>query len=228
MQLRHPRVAQPGFAWKSIGDTSCSGWQDRCDRIFLGGWDVSCRSLPSKIWLSWFLRSRVLSLLGFIAKRCRCQWYSSGCPQYSSGGSMKKATSEKRKGPRIGDGEVRVYKVRVYPAECGEQLGRGPSNNGSSKSLVPKSFSGERTLWDKSLPVTLTLWDTPVLCTPPLPLSQKEFQNFLRQRFRDVPGLLPDLHLETPSCTEGCSQAWGDLRFAVASIGFGTIIVYMQ
>ena len=28
------------------------------------------------------------------------------------------------------------------------------------------------TLWDLSLPVTLTLWDTPVLCTPPLPLSQ--------------------------------------------------------
>ena len=60
--------------------------------------------------------------------------------------------------------------VRVYPTECGEQLGRDPSKNGSSKSLVLKSLSGEGTLWDSSLPVALTLWDTPVLCTPPLPL----------------------------------------------------------
>ena len=32
----------------------------------------------------------------------------------------------------------------------------------------------ERTFWDSSLPVSLTLWDTPVLFTPPLPLSQQE------------------------------------------------------
>ena len=65
-------------------------------------------------------------------------------------------------------------KVRVHPAECGEQLGRNPSKNGSSKSLVLKSFSGEGTLWDSSLPVALTLWDTLPLCTLPLPLSQKK------------------------------------------------------
>ena len=47
------------------------------------------------------------------------------------------------------------------------------SQKGSSKSLVLKSFSGERTLWDSSLLVTLTLWDTPVLFYAPLPLSQK-------------------------------------------------------
>ena len=31
-------------------------------------------------------------------------------------------------------------KVRLYPTECGEQLGRDPSKHGSSKSLVLKSF----------------------------------------------------------------------------------------
>ena len=60
----------------------------------------------------------------------------------------------------------------MYPAECGEQLGRDPSKFGSSNSLVLKSFSREGTLWDSSLLVTLTLWDTPVLFTPPLPLPQ--------------------------------------------------------
>ena len=38
-----------------------------------------------------------------------------------------------------------------------------------------KSFSGEGTLWDSSLSVPLMLWDTPVVCTPPLPLSQLGF-----------------------------------------------------
>ena len=79
----------------------------------------------------------------------------------------------------LATGKYGCRKVRVYPAECGEQLGRDPSKKGSSKSLVLKSFSGEGTLWDSSLPVTLTPWDTPVLCTPPLPLSQ-----LLRQRSR--------------------------------------------
>ena len=60
----------------------------------------------------------------------------------------------------------------MYPAECGEQLGRALSKLGSSKFLVLKSFSGEGTLWDSSLPVSLTLWDTPALFTPPLPLPQ--------------------------------------------------------
>ena len=60
----------------------------------------------------------------------------------------------------------------MYPAECGEQLGRDPSKIGSAKSLVLKRFSGEGTLWDSSLPISLTLWDTPALfyaptCPPP-------------------------------------------------------------
>ena len=59
----------------------------------------------------------------------------------------------------------------MYPAEWGEQLGRDPSKNGRSKSLVLKSFFGEGTLWDWSLPVALALWNTPALCTPPLPLA---------------------------------------------------------
>ena len=60
--------------------------------------------------------------------------------------------------------------VRVYPAECGEQLGRHLSKYGSSRSLVLKSLGGgEGTPWDSSLFVALTLWDTPVLSTPPLP-----------------------------------------------------------
>ena len=54
--------------------------------------------------------------------------------------------------------------VQVYPAECGQQLAKDPSKNGSSKSLVSKIFL-----------VSLTLWDTPVLSTPPLPLSQFVF-----------------------------------------------------
>ena len=49
-------------------------------------------------------------------------------------------------------GKYGCTEVRVYPAECGEQLGTDPSKIGSSKSLVLKSFSGEGTLWDSSLP----------------------------------------------------------------------------
>ena len=69
----------------------------------------------------------------------------------------------------------------MYPAECGEQLGRGPSKIGSSKSLVLRTFSGDGTLLDSSLPVSLTLWDTPALFTPPLPLPQN-FGNDLQKK----------------------------------------------
>ena len=69
-------------------------------------------------------------------------------------------------------GKYGCRKVRVYPAECDEQIGKDPSKNGSSEYLVSKSFS-EGILWDSSLPIALTLWDTPVLCTPPLPLSHQ-------------------------------------------------------
>ena len=47
-------------------------------------------------------------------------------------------------------GKYGCAKVRVYPVECGEQLGRDPSKIGSSKSLVLKSSSGEGTHWDSS------------------------------------------------------------------------------
>ena len=57
----------------------------------------------------------------------------------------------------LATGKYRCTEVRVYRAECSEQLGRVPSKIGSSKSLVLKSFSGEGTLWDSSLPVSLTL-----------------------------------------------------------------------
>ena len=60
--------------------------------------------------------------------------------------------------------------VWVYPAECGEQLRRDPSNIGSSKSLFLKGFSGEGTLWDSPRPVSLALWDAPALFAAPLPL----------------------------------------------------------
>ena len=60
--------------------------------------------------------------------------------------------------------KYRCTEVRVYHAECGEQLGRDPSKLGSSKSLVLMSFAGEGLL------VSLIFWDTPVLFTPPLPL----------------------------------------------------------
>ena len=84
----------------------------------------------------------------------------------------------------------------MYPAECGEQLGRDPSKIGSSKSLVLKSFSGEGTHWDSSLLVSLTLWDTPVLFTPPLPLPKGQqggspkpgvFPFFVRESKEDHP-----------------------------------------
>ena len=60
----------------------------------------------------------------------------------------------------------------MYPAECGEQLGRDPSKFGSSESLILRSLGGDGTHWDSSLLVSLTLWDTPVLFTPPLALPQ--------------------------------------------------------
>ena len=72
--------------------------------------------------------------------------------------------------PNLATGKYGCTEVRVYPTECGEQLGRDPSKIGSSKFLVLKSFSGEGTRWNSSLLVSLTLWDTPVLFTPPLPL----------------------------------------------------------
>ena len=65
-----------------------------------------------------------------------------------------------------------------FPKICTNFPKRFLKRNGSSKSLVLKSSSGKRTLWDSSLPVTLTLWDTPVLCTPPLPLSQILLRDF--------------------------------------------------
>ena len=66
-------------------------------------------------------------------------------------------------------GKYGCRQVQVYPAECGEQLGRDPpqNENSNSKSLILKSFLGR----DLSLLVALTLRDTPVLYTPPLPVS---------------------------------------------------------
>ena len=73
----------------------------------------------------------------------------------------------------LATGKYRCGKVRVYPAECGEQLGKEiPKKKGAPNPLFLKSFSEERTLWDSSLPVILTLWDTSVLRAPALLLSQ--------------------------------------------------------
>ena len=96
---------------------------------------------------------------------------------------LPKLPSPKTKGPSrakktrrvnfcLVTGKYGCTEVRVYPAECGEQLGTDPSKIGSSQSLVLKSFSGEGTLWDSSLPISLTLWDTRALFAPPLPLPQ--------------------------------------------------------
>ena len=41
----------------------------------------------------------------------------------------------------LATGKYRCTEVQVYPAECGEQLGRDPSEIGSSKSLVKGLFS---------------------------------------------------------------------------------------
>ena len=73
---------------------------------------------------------------------------------------------------KLATGKYGCTEVRVYPAECGEQIGRDPQKFGSSKSLVLKRFWVERTFWGSSLLVSLTLWDTPVLFAPPLPLPQ--------------------------------------------------------
>ena len=82
--------------------------------------------------------------------------------------------------PRLATGKHGCTEARVYPAECGEQLGRDPSEIGSSKSLVLKRFWGEGTLWDSSLPVSITLWDTPALLRPPF--SSPNQRHFPSQR----------------------------------------------
>ena len=47
----------------------------------------------------------------------------------------------------LATGKYGCREVRVYPTECGEQLGRDPSKNGSSKPLVSKGvFWGGNTL----------------------------------------------------------------------------------
>ena len=72
----------------------------------------------------------------------------------------------------LATGKYGCRKVRVYPTECGEQLGRDPKKIWELQISYFEEFSGvERTFWDLSLLVSLTLWDTPVLFTPPLPLS---------------------------------------------------------
>ena len=87
----------------------------------------------------------------------------------------------------LATGKYGCRKVRVYPAECGEQLGRDPSKNGSSKSLVLKSSSGEGTLGfvpsshPHSLGYACTLY-------APLPLSQTWLKNSHRASTR-APGL---------------------------------------
>ena len=98
--------------------------------------------------------------------------------------------------------------VRVYPAECSEQLGRDPNKIGSSKSLVLKSFGVERTFWELSLPVSLTLWDTPALLRPHFPSpkgchlhlrqpnqcqeSSRKPRSYNRKWHSTRPGVLPD------------------------------------
>ena len=103
-------------------------------------------------------------------------------------------------------------KVRVYPAECGRQLATDPSKNGSSKSLVLKSFFLERStleLLPSSLPHTLGCACT--LCTPlPLP-PEKCFQ-----KTKSEPK--PCLSLVTrpkypPLSRERCSNTPVALRF---------------
>ena len=69
----------------------------------------------------------------------------------------------------LATGKYGCRKVRVYPTECSEQLGRDPSKIGSSKSLVLKSFSGEGTLWD-SHPDSLGYPCTLYAPTSPLPI----------------------------------------------------------
>ena len=69
-------------------------------------------------------------------------------------------------------GSTGVERYGCIPQSGANNLGEIPQKTGAPNPLFLKSFSGERTLWDSSLPIALTLWDTPVLCTPPLPLSQ--------------------------------------------------------
>ena len=78
--------------------------------------------------------------------------------------------------PKFGHatGKYGCTEVRVYPAECGEQLGRDPLKYWSSKCLVLKRFSGEGTHWDLFLLVSLILWDTPVLLRPHFPSPRKK------------------------------------------------------
>ena len=70
----------------------------------------------------------------------------------------------------LATGKYGCIEVRVYPAECGEQLGRDPSKIGSSESLVLRSLCGERTHWD-SLPHTLGYACTSYAPTSPSPIG---------------------------------------------------------
>ena len=76
--------------------------------------------------------------------------------------------------PSLETGKYGCTKVRVYSAECSEQLGRDPSKNGSSKSLVSKSFfCGGNTLGlvPSSHPHSLGYACTLYAPTSPLPTS---------------------------------------------------------
>ena len=71
---------------------------------------------------------------------------------------------------KFGHGEVWVLAgMGAFHEQCSRQLRTDPWGNGSSKSLVLKSFAGEGTSCDSSVPVSLTLEDTLVVCTTPLP-----------------------------------------------------------
>ena len=72
----------------------------------------------------------------------------------------------------LATGKYGCTEVRVYHAECIQQLGRDPSKIGSSKSLVLKSFFWTGNTLGLLPLVSLTFWDTPGLFAPPLSLPK--------------------------------------------------------
>ena len=79
-----------------------------------------------------------MTYLNIIPSRCPL----GGCPLGSSKRAWEKADfgSPARNRKKMATGKYGCREVRVYPTECGEQLGRDPSKNGKSKSLVLKGF----------------------------------------------------------------------------------------
>ena len=104
----------------------------------------------------------------------------------------------------------------MYPAECGEQLGRDCSKFGSSKSFVLKSLLGRAHI-DSSPLVSLTLWDTLVLVTTPLPSPHTHGLSIghlliIKQHVQVLDQIVSEIYLCSMSRAASCRNDLGAIR----------------